>query len=53
MFVFIAGATTTVLPKAKNMEVSRLSAIPLAIFAMVLAVAGAMTMMSASWLSST
>ena len=53
MLVFMAGAMTTVLPKARIMEVSRLSATPLAIFARVFAVAGAITMMSASWASST
>ena len=53
MLVFMAGATTTVLLKARQMEVSRLSAMPFAILARVLAVAGAMTMMSASRLSST
>ena len=48
MFVFIAGAMITGLLNAHTVVVKRLSHIPLAILDIVLAVAGAITIISAS-----
>ena len=48
MFSFIAGAIKTGLENAQTVESSRLSQIPAVIFPIVLALAGAITKISAS-----